>query len=216
MAVWHLVLITAALNFPAGGTPAAEIDTLKGERHAGELVSLDAGAAVLKTGETSTTVPLADILELRFPASPPPEEASTGVRVALLDGTRLTLNAFSIADDTARCEASFGTLTFPVARLAHVRFGISTAKLDEAWSQLLARESKNDLLVITKKDDVLDFFAGVTGDVGGRGDGGDKISFLLYPKIASDSDQLRSFIAEISEPSPTPYNKQRRLEQLRW
>ena len=89
MAVWHLVLITAALNFPAGGAAAAEIDTLKGERHAGDLVSLDAVSAILKSGETSATVPLADILELRFPTTPPPDDASTGVRVALLDGTRL-------------------------------------------------------------------------------------------------------------------------------
>jgi len=179
MAVWHLVVMTAALNFQAGGAPAAEIDTLKGERHSGELVSLDGATAILKSGESSNTVPLADILELRFPVNPPPDEASTGVRVTLLDGTRLTLKAFSIADDAACCETSFGTLTFPVARLAHVRFGISTAKLDEAWSALLARESKNDLLVVTKKDDVLDFFAGVTGDAGGKGDGSDKITFLL-------------------------------------
>jgi hypothetical protein len=57
-----------------------------------------------------------------------------------------------------------------------VRFGISTTRLDEAWAALLARESKNDLLVI-KKEDVLDFLAGVTGDVGSQA--GDKIGFLL-------------------------------------
>ncbi len=184
MAVWHLVLMTASLNFQAGGAPAAEIDTLKGERHSGELVSLDGATAILKSGETSITVPLADILELRFPVNPRRTRRRSGAREALLDGTRLTLNAFSVAGDTARCETSFGTLTFPVARLAYVRFGISTAKLDEAWSALLARESKDDLLVVTKKDDVLDFFAGVTGDVGGKGDGSDKIAFLL------DGDEL--------------------------
>jgi hypothetical protein len=178
MAVWQFLFVAAAVGFPAEGGPAVEIETLQGQRRAGELVSLDAANAVLKTDDSRTAVPLADILELRFTASPPPE-ASTGVRVALLDGTRLTVNSFSIANDTARCQTSFGTLTFPVVRLGQVRFGISTAKLDEAWSQLLARESKNDLLIVSKKDDVLDFFAGVTGDVGGAGDGSDKIVFLL-------------------------------------
>jgi hypothetical protein len=176
MAVWHVVFVAAALNFPAEGAPTAEVETLKGERHAGELVSLDASAAVLKSGGISATVPLADILELRFPANPPPE-ASTGPRILLLDGTRLTLSAFTVTDEQARCETPFGTFTIPVARIAHVRFGISTAKLDEAWTVLLKRESKNDLLIL-KKDDVLDFLAGATGNVG------DKIGFLL------DGDEL--------------------------
>jgi hypothetical protein len=171
MAVWHIVFVAAALNFPAEGAPAAEIETLKGERHAGELVSLDASAATLKSGENSATVPLADILELRFPANPPPE-VSTGARVLLLDGTRLTLSAFTVTDDQARCETSFGNFTLPVARISHVRFGISTTKLDEAWTALLKRDSKNDLLVV-KKEDVLDFLSGATGNVG------DKIGFLL-------------------------------------
>src|SRR5579859_7568564 len=136
MTVCHLVLVAAALSFPAGAAPSAEIETLKGERRAGELVSLEASAAVLKTGDSSATIPLSEVLELRFPASPPPEP-STGPRVLLADGTRLTLSSFSVADEKARCETSFGTFTLPVARLAHVRFGISTAKLDDAWNALL-------------------------------------------------------------------------------
>ncbi len=171
MAVWHVLFVAAALNFAVADAPAAEIETLKGERLAGALVSLDATAAVLKSGENSTTVPLADILELRFPANPPPE-VSTGARSLLLDGTRLTLSAFTVTDDQARCETPFGGFKVPVARIAHVRFGISTAKLDEAWNALLRREAKNDLLVV-KKDDTLDFLAGATGNVG------DKIGFLL-------------------------------------
>ncbi|MGE5192119.1 MAG: NPCBM/NEW2 domain-containing protein [Deltaproteobacteria bacterium] len=171
MAIWHAALLAAALNFPATGAPAAEIETLKGDRHAGELVSLDASAVVLKSGGNSVTVPLAEVLELRFPAVPPPEPA-TGPRIALHDGSKLTLAAFSVASDQARCEASFGSFTIPVARLAHVRFGISTTKLDEAWNALLKRESKDDLLVV-RKEDVLDFLAGAAGDVG------DKIGFLL-------------------------------------
>src|SRR5262245_22749786 len=167
MAVWHVLFAAAVLNLG----PAAEIDTLKGERHAGELVSLDATAAVVKAGESSVTVPFADVLEVRFPAAPPPEPSS-GPRVALIDGTRLTLSAFSVAGDQARCETSFGAFSLPVNRLAQVRFGISTGKLDEAWNALLKRESKNDLLVV-KKDDVLDFLAGATGDVG------EKINMLV-------------------------------------
>jgi hypothetical protein len=175
MPLWHLLVMAAVLQVPAGGAPAAEIETLKGERQTGELTKLDAAEVVLKSGETTSTVPLSEVLELRLKGAPPPEP-STGVRVVLHGGTRLTLSAFSITADQARCEAAFGSFTVPVARLVEARFGISTTKLDEAWATLLARESKNDLLVI-KKEDVLDFLAGVTGDVGGQAQ--DKIGFLL-------------------------------------
>jgi hypothetical protein len=171
MAAWHVFLAAALYSFPAAAGPPVEIDTLKGDRHAGELVTLDASTATLKIGGNSATIPLAEILEVRFPAAPPPEPSS-GARLALLDGTRLTLNSFSVSADQARCESSCGSFTLPVGRLSHVRFGISTNKLDEAWNALLKRESKNDLLVV-KKEDVLDFLAGTTGDVG------EKISLLL-------------------------------------
>src|SRR5262245_15645374 len=123
LAAWH-VLMAAAL-----GAPAVEIETLKGDRRTGELVALDATAAQLKSGAVAAEVPLADVLEVRFPTSPP-ADPSTGPRVTLIDGTRLTLAGFSVAGDQARCEASFGEFKIAVARLDHVRFGISTTKLD--------------------------------------------------------------------------------------
>lgn len=166
MPLCYALLLAFALDLPA-----VEVEALKGERYAGELVELNAGSAVLKQADSSRKVPLAEVLEIRFPSAPAPEP-STGARVALLDGTKLTLKEFSISGDHTRCETAFGIFAVPVTRLQHVRFGISTAKLDEAWTALLARESKNDLLVV-KKEDVLDFLAGVTGDVG------EKIGFLL-------------------------------------
>ncbi len=198
MAFWHVAFLAAALNFPATGTPAAEIETLKGDRLEGDLTALDASTVVLKKGGSSTTIPLAEVLELRFPAAPPPEP-STGPRIALHDGSRLTLTAFSVADDQARCETSFGSFRVPVARLSHVRFGISTTKLDEAWNALLKRESKNDLLVV-KKEDVLDFLAGTASDVG------DKIGFLLDgDEVPVSRDKVYGIIFHRRAPSlPRP------------
>lgn len=166
MPVWHLLLLSSLLQIPA-----AEIETLKGDRLVGELVELGATSAILKQGSANLTVPLSGVLEVRFPAAPP-AEASTGSRIVLADGSRLTLSGFSVAGEKAQCDSQFGMLALPVARIANVRFGISTTRLDESWAAMLARESKNDLLVV-KKEDVLDFLAGVTGDVG------EKIAFLL-------------------------------------
>jgi len=86
MPLWHLLLMAAALQVPAGGAPAAEIETLKGERLAGELVSLEAAQALLKSGESSTAVPLAEVLEIRLKGAAAPEP-STGVRVVLHGGS---------------------------------------------------------------------------------------------------------------------------------
>ena len=170
MAVWLIVLsVLAPSLFP--GSAAVEVATLKGDRHAGELLELTAATVVIKQGADSLKVPLADLLEVRFPAGQPPEPAD-GPRLALVDGSQLPLKEFSVANDEARCETAFGTFRVPISRVAHVRFGTSAGKLDEAWDALLARESKNDLLVV-KKEDVLDFLAGATGDVG------EKITFLL-------------------------------------
>jgi hypothetical protein len=172
MSVWSLLVLIAALPLPA-----VEIETLNGDRHAGERVELTDESAILQQGRASITLPLASVVEVRFPALPP-SEASTGSRMALIDGSRLTLTSFSVAGEKARCETSYGKFTLSVARVSHVRFGISTTKLDEAWSALLARESKNDLLIV-KKEDVLDFLSGECGDVAGKGEAGDKIGFLL-------------------------------------
>lgn len=152
--------------------PAVEVDGLKGDRHAGQLIELNSASLKLQQTDTTVEFPLAGVLEVRFPAPTPPEP-SAGPRVALVDGTRLNLKDFRATGDLATLESlCCGTLTVPINQLAHVRFGISTTKLDEAWGALLARDSKGDLLV-TRKEDTLDFLPGVAGAIG------DKVAFLL-------------------------------------
>jgi hypothetical protein len=169
MAVCVLLLpLLAAL----ADLPAVEIDTLKGDRHSGQLVGLDGQSVRLRAGNEARTVPMSNVLLLRFAASAPPE-ASPGPRVALVDGSQLSCRDFRVSNEQALLDTTCcGALELPVSRVAHVRFGISTPKLDDAWSGLLAREAKGDLLVV-RKDDVLDFLSGVAGDVR------DKVGFLL-------------------------------------
>ncbi|MBS0266593.1 MAG: NPCBM/NEW2 domain-containing protein [Planctomycetes bacterium] len=170
MPVWHILLLSAALQLPT-----TEIETLKGERATGELVELNDSSAVLKQGTQSVSFPLPGLLAVRFPQAPP-AEPSLGSRLSLVDGSRLTCSSFSVTGDKARCQTAFGNLTLTVSRLSSVRFGVSTPKLDENWNALLTRESTTDLLVV-KKEDVLDFLAGVTGDVG------EKINLLLDGEV---------------------------------
>lgn len=168
MALWHLLLCAALVDLPA-----VELETVKGDRHKGQLVELTPAAVTLRSGEANVQVPLAEVLVLQFPASKPGEPITPAAVVALLDGSRLTCTKFSIAGTQAQLETVlFGPLAVPVSALAHVRFGLSGAKQEEAWSGLLARESKKDLLVV-KKGDLLDHLAGVVGEVD------DKVKFLL-------------------------------------
>lgn len=167
MAVWHLVLLAALADLPA-----AEVETLKGDRQTGGFAELNGRTLRLQKDAASVELPVAEIVGLRFvaPATPDP---FIGPRVVLVDGTRLTCSDFAIERGQARfTTAQCGILSVPVARVAQVRFGVSTSKLDEAWNAIASRESKTDLLVV-KKEDVLDHLNGVVGDVG------EKISFLL-------------------------------------
>jgi hypothetical protein len=167
MAVWYLVLLAALSDLPT-----AEIETLKGDRHSGALVQLNESALRLQKGETTVDLPLADVVGVRFTSQTIPDPF-IGPRVVLVDGTRLTCSEFKVEKGQARLTTGqCGALVVPIARVAQVRFGISTGKLDEAWNALAARESKTDLLIV-KKDDVLDHLDGVVGDVG------EKIGFLL-------------------------------------
>ncbi|MGQ0633130.1 MAG: NPCBM/NEW2 domain-containing protein [Planctomycetaceae bacterium] len=170
MAVLCVLLpLVAALADP----PAVEIDTLRGDRQTGRLVRIDSAAVRLRQGdEEALTVPMADVLELRI-VKPSPPEPSNGPRVALVDGSQISCRDFRVSKDQAQLDTvCCGLVALPVARVSHVRFGISTAKLDEAWQALLTREAKGDLLVL-RKEDVLDFLTGVAGDIR------DKLGFLL-------------------------------------
>ncbi|HTI52284.1 MAG TPA: NPCBM/NEW2 domain-containing protein [Planctomycetaceae bacterium] len=167
MPLWSLVLLAVLAD-----SPAAEVETLKGDRQTGQLEELTESRLRLQTSTAAVDFPLADVLSVRFPAAMPPDPSS-GTRVALVDGTRLACSEFSVQNSQAKLVTmQCGTLTVPIARVAQVRFGISTAKLDEGWNALLNRDSKTDLLVI-RKEDILDHLDGVAGDVG------EKIGFLL-------------------------------------
>lgn len=156
----------------AAQSPLVEVNTLKGERLTGDLVELTESGLRLKQGSESSEVALQNVLEIQFPAQQAADPV-TGARVALTDGSRLTCSEFSARkDQAALVSPQLGQIALPLARVANVRFGVSTARLDESWNALLQRESKTDLLII-RKDDVLDFLTGVAGEIG------DKVTFLV-------------------------------------
>lgn len=167
MAVWILVILAAVAELPA-----AEVETLKGEKLSGQLAEMSDSVLRLARADAPLDIPLADVLAVRF-LKTAADEPVVGDRVVLVDGTRITCSEFTVRKGQAKLTSpQCGTLVVPAARLAQVRFGVSTPKLDEGWAALLTRESKTDM-VIVKKEEVLDHLDGVVGDVG------EKIGFLL-------------------------------------
>lgn len=161
MPAWNLIMLAAF-----AGLPAAELQTLKGDAHQGQLVELTATNVVLRNGDTNVKLPIAEVLEIRLPESKSSElPLAGGARVALRDGTQLLGTRYSVAGNQATLEtAHYGRLSLPLNAVASVRFGAPSQKLDAAWDGLVQRDAKKDLLVI-KKGDVLDQLAGVVGNI---------------------------------------------------
>lgn len=156
--------------------PVAELDTLKGDRHKGKLAAITSSGAMLQLDKGERSVPLIDILELRFPAVRPAAAPATAgsILVQLLDGSRISCTAYRTASNQATLETPFGQIKLPVASIQYVRFGGTSEKLEEAWKGIQEREIKKDTLVVRKKEsDLLDHLGGVIGGID------DKIRFLL-------------------------------------
>jgi hypothetical protein len=159
--IWCQLLLLAAL----GDLPQVEVDTLAGDHQTGQVVQLTPTTLKLKTADSEAALPVAQILEIRFPAAASVKPAAEPEpQVALVDGSRLGCTSLTGAGRELRLEsARLGTVALPLASVAHIRFGAPDPKLDETWSGLLEKDSKNDLLVV-RKGDVLDFLSGVIGD----------------------------------------------------
>ena len=150
----------------AGDLPQVQVETLKSGQAAGELKQMTATRIVV--GDKH--VPLSEVLEIRFPApvtlAPVPgAPASSSIEVVLADGSRIPGAQITVAGSEVKLTSiEFGTTTIRKNVLRSLRFGATDAKLDEAWQKILDRDSKKDLIVV-RKDDKLDFLAGVAGEI---------------------------------------------------
>src|SRR5262245_13716503 len=123
--LWSLVVGATLVNLPG-----VELDTVKGEQLKGRLASITAEAVVLQPEGTGATtprsVPVGEILKLRFPAAkstPAPVAGPKSIQVQLLDGSRLHCTSYRAANNEATLETSLGKIQVPVSAIQFVRFG---------------------------------------------------------------------------------------------
>lgn len=145
-----------------GAAPQVQVDTLKSGEASGALQQITASQVVV--GEHK--LPLAEVLEIRFPtASPPLASAVQPVEVILNDGSRLAGAQVTVKGaDLSLQSPDLGTIAVRKNVVKSVRLAASDPKVDEAWQKLLGRESKKDLIVV-RKEDKLDFLGGVAGEI---------------------------------------------------
>lgn len=146
----------------AGQVPQVQVDTLKSGQTAGTLTQISATQVVI--GDKS--VPLSEVLEIRFP-SPEAAPAATPhpIEAVLNDGSRLVATQVAASGQELKLTATaYGTVTARKNVVRSLRFTANETKFEEAWQKILDRDSKKDLIVV-RKDDKLDFLAGVAGGI---------------------------------------------------
>lgn len=159
MALSHLVLAAAL-----AGLPRVDLETLKGDRHSGELREIGESSVRLGTGDGELNLPTAELLEVRFPDAAAKPDAGMPLELFLVDGSHLFCSTAARAGSEIRVESTrLGTLAIPLKSVANVRFGPADPKLLAAWNALCEKDAKTDL-VVTRKGEVLDFLNGVIGE----------------------------------------------------
>lgn len=166
--MWSLVLVSV-LGFAA---PPVEVVSFQGEPRIGEWRGLADGKVSLAVAGQEESVPLSEVLEVRFRGEPGKLDKPTAV-VTLWDGSKLGVTQTQVIDKKLKLTSTaLGELALPQADVASIRFSDRFDE-DEQWGKLVEKSSKSDLLVI-RKEQTLDFLDGVVVEVTDK-----SVKFLL-------------------------------------
>lgn len=146
--------------------PKVDVSTLDGLEVSGEFRGLSGDELVVSIDGEERTFPVANLLEVDFGDGEGPTTLDRSkLRVVLVDGTRVDAHSAVVAGASARLRTvRCGDFDVPIRALRSIRFGDADEKFDAPWSELAARRSTSDLLVV-RKPEVLDHLKGVLGDV---------------------------------------------------
>ena len=178
-----LVSITAAAPEATPASSGSEADakvadveprqvtltTLSGGQHVGQLRNLTASAALLATGKGDQTIPVAELMQMQFPApATSTSDRKALAQVELVDGSLLACSQIRSSGKKATVTSpSLGSLPLSLSAVRSIRFASGDSDLDGAWNELRSRQRNDDSLVIRKQSGrtaVLDHIDGVVGD----------------------------------------------------
>lgn len=155
---WCSAILWAAL-------PSLDVATKDQRLATGELVELSAERVVLKQGNQTQTIPTADVVEIR-PHDPRDAAVKPGpIQVRLVDGSQLEASEYRVEKGKAAVVLDPDTRASVSTRVIdYVRLQTSGGALGQQWNDIVKAERTGDVIVV-RKEETLDFVAGVSGDV---------------------------------------------------
>ena len=178
--------------------PQVEVVSFQGEPRVGEWRGLADGRVNLVIAGKEESVPLSEVLEVRFRGEPGKLDKPAAV-VSLWDGSKLGAAQTRIIDKQLKLtSAVLGELSLSQNEVASVRFSDRFDE-DEQWAKLVEKASKSDLLVI-RKEQTLDFLDGVVVEVTDK-----SVKFLLDgEEVSTKREKVFGLIFARRPSSPKP------------
>ncbi len=151
---------------------AAEVKTLSGPIHKGELVSIDDKQVKLTVDGKEVTLPAADLLAVELQASTKPLPAGPYQRLRLIDGTVLTCQSLELKGSEATTKLFSGqTLKFPMASVQWLLIDAQDEKNRKEFEEQLAKKASQDVLRLLSRDETaINAFEGFVGDADANGE----------------------------------------------
>ncbi len=178
--------------------PPVEVVSFQGEPRVGEWRGLADGRVNLAIAGKEESVPLSEVLEVRFRGEPGKLDKPAAV-VSLWDGSKLGVSQTRIIDKQLKLTSTvLGELSLPQGDVASLRFSDRFDE-DDQWVKLVEKASKSDLLVI-RKEQTLDFLDGVVVEVTDK-----SVKFLLDgEEVSTKREKVFGLIFARRPSSPKP------------
>lgn len=158
-------LFCISLTMLLAVSPEVEVTSLSGTSVQGNLQSLNKTAINLKQGPTSKDLPLAEVLNVRFPKNRSQRSLQAPYSIRFTDGSKFPIQSLQSNDRQMKISGDqIGSLIIPAKHVSSIRFGTLNSNIREAWEKLLNSKQSKDLLVV-QKENVLDFIDGVVGSI---------------------------------------------------
>ena len=144
-----LIAFTLAASEDVAARDDVKVKTLTGEAAAGQLMSLSAEKAVLKTESGNREFRREDLLSIEAAAAPRAEKAA--VWIELVDGSMLVAAEYLVTAGKAQIELLGGQkIDIPARSVTSVRLRTQDAELAQQWRSIVAAMATGDQIVQRK------------------------------------------------------------------
>jgi hypothetical protein len=156
------ICLLLLIPLPVG---AAEVQTLSGASHKGEVVSITEAEVRIRV-DSEIVIPTAEIVSVDLAPPGRPLPATPYLVVRLTDGTQLKCQAFGLVGKTATARLFSGvTVHFPAAAIHWLLCEAHDDKNRAEFDELLLKKSNQDQLRLLSRDgQAINLFEGFVGE----------------------------------------------------